>query len=132
METSPSPLSSRLSRPAVGPERSAAEGSAVRPSAFPNFPSKPSIPKQRCHARVKPRDLLFLIRSIESEWKLRPLLCHPACPGPPWDRSEAQRKDLQCARRRSRISPQKLQLPTRGVIPPVPARRGTEAKRSGG
>jgi hypothetical protein len=23
-----------------------------------------------------------------SLWKLRPPLCHPACPGVPWDRSE--------------------------------------------
>ena len=34
------------------------------------------------------RDLLFITRSIESEWKRRPSLCHP-------DRSEAKWRDLQ-------------------------------------
>jgi hypothetical protein len=44
------------------------EGSAVRPSALPNSSSKTSTPKQKCH---------------------------PACPGLPWDRSEAKWRDLQ-------------------------------------
>src|SRR3984957_5917495 len=43
------------------------EGSAVRPSALPNSSSKTSTPKQKCH---------------------------PACPGLPWDRSEAKWRDL--------------------------------------
>ncbi len=34
------------------------------------------------------RDLLFILRSIESGWKRRPPLCHP-------DRSEAERRDLR-------------------------------------
>jgi hypothetical protein len=34
------------------------------------------------------RDLLFIIRSIESKWKRYPPLCHP-------DRSEAKWRDLQ-------------------------------------
>src|SRR3984885_1652533 len=37
-------------------------------------------PKQRCHpdrSVAKWRDLLFILRSIESEWKRRPPLCHP-------------------------------------------------------
>jgi hypothetical protein len=34
------------------------------------------------------RDLLFILRSLESEWKRYPPLCHP-------DRSVAQWRDLQ-------------------------------------
>ena len=37
-------------------------------------------PKQKCHpdrSVAQWRDLLFIIRSIESEWKRRPPLCHP-------------------------------------------------------
>ena len=47
--------------------------------------------KMRCHpdrSEAKWRDLLFILRSIESEWKRYPPLCHP-------DRSEAQWSDLQ-------------------------------------
>ena len=64
------------------------------------------------------RDLLFLIRTIEFEWMHHPPLCHP-------DRSVAEWRDLQCARRRSRIPRLKPQPSNRSVIP-------TEAKRSGG
>ena len=45
---------------------------------------------------------------------------------------EAKWRDLQCAPRPSRILRLKPQPPNRSVIPPVPACRGTEAKRSGG
>jgi hypothetical protein len=41
---------------------SEAEGSAVRPSALPNFPYQTSTPKQKCHpdrSVAKWRDLLF-------------------------------------------------------------------------
>jgi hypothetical protein len=44
-----------------------------------------------CHpdrSEAQWRDLLFIIRIIESEWKRYPPLCHP-------DRSEAQWRDLQ-------------------------------------
>ncbi len=87
-------------------------------------------------------------------------LCHPACPGVPWDRSEAsvegsavspnrrpilmesnhptlchpdrseaQWRDLQ-PNRRPTLMEKQTTLPF--VIPPVPACRGTEAKRGGG
>ena len=67
------------------------------------------------------RDLLFITRSIESEWKRRPSLCHP-------DRSEAKWRDLRCASRPTRILRLTPQPSNRIVIPPVPASRGTEAK----
>jgi hypothetical protein len=63
----------------------------VRPSSLPNAPSQTSKPKQKCHpdrSEAQWRDLLFIIRSIESEWKRYPPLCHP-------DRSEAKWRDLQ-------------------------------------
>jgi hypothetical protein len=47
--------------------------------------------KQKCHpdrSEAKWRDLLFIIRNIESEWERRPPLCHP-------DRSVAEWRDLQ-------------------------------------
>jgi hypothetical protein len=50
--------------------------------------------KMRCHpdrSEAKWRDLLFILRSIESEWKRYPALCHP-------DRSEAKWRDLQFSR----------------------------------
>jgi hypothetical protein len=33
--------------------------------------------------------------SSHSLWNRCPFLCHPACPGMPWDRSVAERRDLQ-------------------------------------
>ncbi len=56
----------------------------MRPSDFPNLVSNLD-PKQKCppdRSEAKRRDLLFIIRIIESQWKHRPPLCHP-------DRSEA-------------------------------------------
>jgi len=41
---------------------------------------KENNPKQKCHpdrSEAKWRDLLFIIRIIESDWKHRPPLCHP-------------------------------------------------------
>ncbi len=139
MEAPPSPLSSRPKRSVVEgsavrlsalpnspsknhnpqtevssrPERSAVEGSAVRLSVLPNSPSKTTTPKRRCHPDRSValwRALLFLIRSIESEWKRRPPLCHP-------DRSAAQWRDLRCACRCSQIPRLKPQPPNGGVIP---------------
>ena len=69
--------------------------------------------KQKCHpdrSAAKWRDLLFILRSIESEWKRHRPLCHP-------DRSEAEWRDLQCARRSSQILRNKPLHPSRGVIP---------------
>jgi hypothetical protein len=37
-------------------------------------------PQQKCHpdrSVAKWRDLLFILRSIQSEWKRHPSLCHP-------------------------------------------------------
>src|SRR3984885_11498141 len=71
MEAPPSPLSSR-------PERSAVEGSAVRPSSLPNVRCQTS--NQKCHpdrSVAKWRDLLFIVRIIESQWKRYPPHCHP-------------------------------------------------------
>jgi len=82
MEALSSPLSSR-------PQRSAVEGSAVRPAALPNSPSQTSNHKQKCHpdrSEAKWRYPLFPSAPIESEWKRHPPLCHP-------DRSEAKRRD---------------------------------------
>jgi hypothetical protein len=50
----------------------------VRPSAFPNPPSKAPTLKQKCHpdrSEAQWRDLLFLIRTIESEWMTLPSEC---------------------------------------------------------
>jgi hypothetical protein len=49
------------------------------------------VSKQRCHpdrSEAEWRDLLFIIRSSESEWKRYAPLCHP-------DRSVAKWRDLQ-------------------------------------
>jgi hypothetical protein len=90
------------------PERSAVEGPAVQRTSRGNvFRSEESWAcgppqllkktvslarsKQKCHpdrSEAQWRDLLFIIRNIESEWKRRPPLCHP-------DRSVAQWRDLQ-------------------------------------
>jgi hypothetical protein len=115
MEAPPSPLSSR-------PERSVVEGSAV------------------------------LSTSTRFAPKYRPPLCHPACPGVPWDRSggicvsldqhpipteappsplssRPKWRDLPFSQPAS-DSRRSTALPF--VIPPVPACRGSGAKRSGG
>jgi hypothetical protein len=69
------------------------EGSAVRPSALPNSPSKTSTPKQKCHpdrSAAKWRDLQCACRRSRI-LRLKPQppkqKCHP-------DRSEAQWRDL--------------------------------------
>ena len=51
---------------------------APRPSRIHRY--QPSTSKQKCHpdrSEAKWRDLLFLIRTIESAWKRHPPLCHP-------------------------------------------------------
>jgi len=40
------------------PERSVAEGSAVRPSVLPNFPYQTPTPKQNCHPKPPPPRLI--------------------------------------------------------------------------
>src|ERR1700733_5070151 len=55
------------------------------------FRYQPPNPQQKCHpdrSAAQWRDLLFIIRGNESEWKRRRPLCHP-------DRSVAQWRDLQ-------------------------------------
>jgi hypothetical protein len=46
-------------------------------------------------SRAKPRDLQFCGPLLETRNPVPPQNCHLACPGVPWNRSEAQWRDLR-------------------------------------
>jgi hypothetical protein len=82
-------LSSRLSRRAVGPERSGAE----RDLLFSHSTSNPDGSVTLPFVIPSVAEDLPFPSSVTNAAVLR-MNCHPACPGVPWDRSEAEWRDL--------------------------------------
>src|SRR6202044_1654502 len=112
MEALPNPLSSRA--------KPRDPRCAPRSSRILGLKPKTSNHKQKCHpdrSEAKWRDLLFIIRVIESEWKRCPTLCHP-------ERSRGIR-GAPLGPPEFSVSNLKPQTTNRSVIP-------TGAKRSGG
>jgi hypothetical protein len=88
MEAPPSPLSSRPKRTRISCH-AALDKTARAPFRKEGRMKCNNATKfHRKSGVAQWRDLLFIIRGIESQWKRRPPLCHP-------DRSVAQRRDLQ-------------------------------------
>jgi hypothetical protein len=87
-------VSSRLSRPAVGPERTRiSRYAAPDEAAYAPFRKEGrmncnnAIKSNRKSGIAKWRDLLYSQPLAGAEWKCHLPLCHPACPGLPWERS---------------------------------------------
>ena len=53
-------------------------------------------PKLPMSLGAKPRDLQFRGLLLETRNTMLKQNCHLACPGVPWDRSVAERRDLRC------------------------------------